>query len=666
MDHRPPAQNAPSDGPHAGQDASFLAGGGFMGALIRAHDWAATPLGAPATWPQSLRTTVRLLLTTRHPVFIFWGAELTCLYNDAYSASLGAEKHPSILGAPGAEAFAEAWHHIGPDVDAVTAGQGACWYEDRLVPIQRHGRHDEVYWTYSYSPIDDETLPSGIGGVLVLCTETTQRVLAERRQSLLMRLGDALRDLTDPDHVMARAAAMLGSNLGASCIGYSEADSAATSVTVTTDWTAPGAHSVVGTHILDHFGAMAGKVRKGEIIRIDDVTLSPDTATPPVHAAFAAIGVRALICVPLMHGERLSGTLFAFSPVARAWSDSEVSLVAEVANRTRASVSRARAERALRQSESLLRNIGECSGDPIFVKDRQGRMIYANSQLLHLIGKPAEEILGRDETGWHSNPEEAAAIMANDQMVMTTGEGYRIEEAFTPAEGRERFFESTKSPMRDADGNVIGLVGVAIDITERRQNQKHLALLVDELNHRVKNTLTIVQAIAQQTFRRGDMTESGRRAFEGRLAALAAAHTLLTDRHWENAELADVIATACRAHGGIEDRFTVSGPNLKIPPKTAVTIAMALHELCTNAVKYGALSVPDGHVFIDWSIAPETEPRLKMSWRETGGPAVVPPQTRGFGSRMIERALAIELRGTVRLNFLPSGLLCTIDAPLGF
>ena len=131
----------------AGMDESpgFLAGGGEMGALMRAHDWAATPLGPPKDWPQGLRTAVRMALTTRHPVFIFWGERHICLYNDGYRPSLGPEKHPSILGAPGREAWPEIWSIIGPQIELVMRGEGATWHENQLVPIVRHGGLQEVY-----------------------------------------------------------------------------------------------------------------------------------------------------------------------------------------------------------------------------------------------------------------------------------------------------------------------------------------------------------------------------------------------------------------------------------------------------------------------------------------------------------------------------------------
>jgi signal transduction histidine kinase len=159
----------------------FLAGGGEMGDRIRAHPWARTPLGEPRTWPQALRTTVRILLTTGHPTMIMWGPELICLYNDPFSRSLGPEKHPSILGAPGRRAWEEVWPVVGEQIEQVQRGEGAVWHENVCVPIIRFGELQEVYWTYSYSPIDEPTFPHGVGGVLVTCAETTAQVLSERK-----------------------------------------------------------------------------------------------------------------------------------------------------------------------------------------------------------------------------------------------------------------------------------------------------------------------------------------------------------------------------------------------------------------------------------------------------------------------------------------------------
>jgi PAS domain S-box-containing protein len=166
--------------PRAGSDAGLFAGAGQMRALCRTLDWAATPLGPVAGWPLSLRTTVKTLLASRHPMFLFWGPELVQFYNDAYRPSLAeGGRHPRALGMRGADFWTDIWDIIGPQIEQVMAGGEATWHEDHLVPIERNGRIEEVYWTYSYGPAFDDD--GNVGGVLVVCQETTTRVLTERR-----------------------------------------------------------------------------------------------------------------------------------------------------------------------------------------------------------------------------------------------------------------------------------------------------------------------------------------------------------------------------------------------------------------------------------------------------------------------------------------------------
>ena len=193
--------------------------------------------------------------------------------------------------------------------------------------------------------------------------------------------------------------------------------------------------------------------------------------------------------------------------------------------------------------------------------------------------------------------------------------------------------------------------------------ERHQRLLISELNHRVKNTLATVQSIAGQAFSKGDHIEE-RQSFEARLFALAKTHDMLTRENWEGAEIADLVAeaTAPYRHTG-EGRFEVKGPNLWVQPAIALALSMALHELMTNAAKYGALSVPAGSVAICWT-APEGRD-LILRWEEKNGPRVSPPNRKGFGSRLIERSLAAELGGEVQLTYEPAGVVCTIRTPLG-
>jgi PAS domain S-box-containing protein len=202
------------------------------------------------------------------------------------------------------------------------------------------------------------------------------------------------------------------------------------------------------------------------------------------------------------------------------------------------------------------------------------------------------------------------------------------------------------------------------EIAERCQAEQHRELLINELNHRVKNTLATVQSVAAQTLRNGAVDV--RETLDARLIALSDAHNLLTRENWEATTLGDLVEIALRPYrADREDRFEAAGPRIRLSPKTALAIAMGLHELTTNAIKYGALANDTGHVAIRWETAASPQgPRLRIQWAESGGPPVAPPRRKGFGSRLIERGLAAELDGQVELTFPTSGVICTIDAPL--
>lgn len=153
----------------------FLAGGGEMGALMRAYDWNSSVLGAPDEWPLTLKTVLRVLLTTNHPMFIFWSTALIQFYNDAYRKTLGPERHPSALGQCGRQCWEEIWDAIGPQIEFVMEGRGATWHDHQPLGITRHGRCEVIWWTYGYSPIEDE---AGVRGVLVICNDVTEEHLA--------------------------------------------------------------------------------------------------------------------------------------------------------------------------------------------------------------------------------------------------------------------------------------------------------------------------------------------------------------------------------------------------------------------------------------------------------------------------------------------------------
>ena len=216
------------------------------------------------------------------------------------------------------------------------------------------------------------------------------------------------------------------------------------------------------------------------------------------------------------------------------------------------------------------------------------------------------------------------------------------------------------------DGAPARITGVSLDVTERKDFDERQRLLLDELNHRVKNTLATVQSIALQTGRTADAA-SFEEAFLARIAALAQAHDLLTEVAWEGAALKDVVARTLAPYlsQGAPDRLALSGPHVRLSPNAAVSLTMAFPELATNAGKYGALSVVGGRVAVDWRVDDAAEPTaVEIDWREAGGPAVSAPSRRGFGSRLLEQGLAREFDGRVELVFAPDGVRCHMHLPL--
>lgn len=333
----------------SGHAADFLSGGGEMGRRVRAFDWARHPLGPPEDWPQALRTVVRLMLSTGHPALIFWGPEYYCLYNDAFAQSLGPEKHPAMLGAEGRPMWQEVWPTVGAGLERVLAGQGAIYRENQLVPIYRHGKLDQVYWTYSYSPIDHA---GQVGGVLVLCTETTRGVI-ERRHDALADLADRFRDLEDPDEIAYTAAEMLGQWLGVSRAGYGTIDKQAETVRIERDWNAPGVGSIAGVLNFRDYGSYIDDLKAGRTVVVSDAGRDPRTRASA--ARLKRISAQSFVNMPVTEQGGFVALLFLNHATARSWSEDELELIRDVAERTRNAVARREAEQALRKNEGRLR-----------------------------------------------------------------------------------------------------------------------------------------------------------------------------------------------------------------------------------------------------------------------------------------------------------------------
>jgi two-component sensor histidine kinase len=244
---------------------------------------------------------------------------------------------------------------------------------------------------------------------------------------------------------------------------------------------------------------------------------------------------------------------------------------------------------------------------------------------------------------------------------------FQLEHRVRRADGSAGWTSSRAIPLLDESGEIVEWFGAASDITARRKAEQHLRLVINELNHRVKNNLAMTQAVAAQTLRNAGGVAEAEASLSSRISALAQANDLLTGERGTDVSMLGVLEQATRPHYPSPARRRIDGPDLALSPKTALSLSLAMHELSTNALKYGAWSTPDGVVWIRWSIyrpTPGAPKRLKLEWTERGGPPVDPPARRGFGSRLIERGLAAEMGGVVQMRFEPEGLVCVIDAPL--
>lgn len=321
------------------------------------------------------------------------------------------------------------------------------------------------------------------------------------------------------------------------------------------------------------------------------------------------------------------------------------------------------AEAQIALDRELLRQIGENTPDLIYAKDRQSRMIFANPAVLKATGRTWEEISGRPDTDWHPDPAEAARFVADDEVVMSTGQTRRFEEALTGPEGTETFL-SSKTPMTDPSGVVLGLFGISKNITAEKRAESQRLMLMQELNHRMKNMLAMVQGIAQMTLKPVVRERSAWDVFDGRIQVLAGASDVLIRQTWDGAEIGGLVAEALRVHGcGPEGRIQADGPEAWVEAQVAMGLSLALHELCTNAVKYGALSVEGGRVEVTWRYLDETRDRVSVSWRETGGPPVRKPERLGFGSRLITQAFAGDAAARARIDYDPAGVRFDVEAP---
>ncbi len=334
-----------------------------------------------------------------------------------------------------------------------------------------------------------------------------------------------------------------------------------------------------------------------------------------------------------------------------------------------AELATAQARAALRQTEQQLEfalkagRLGSWELDLI-----TGKVATSDYQRT-LFGLGPDDLLGRyEDVVAHVHPEDREARQSAVDQAVTSGDDLEVEYRTLRPDGQVSWILARGRAAYEA-GRPVRVAGISLDITERKAAEHRQRLLLDELNHRVKNTLATVQSIALQTRRSVSEPFGFDEAFQKRLEALARAHDLLTERSWEGASLDDVLRRtlapyASDAGKGAGARVRLRGPKLRLSPNAAVSLNMAFHELATNAAKFGALSAADGRVEVEWWTADGDDGDIVgIDWRERGGPQVTAPVRRGFGSRLIEQGLARELAGEAQLLFDADGLHCRMRFP---
>jgi PAS domain S-box-containing protein len=298
-------------------------------------------------------------------------------------------------------------------------------------------------------------------------------------------------------------------------------------------------------------------------------------------------------------------------------------------------------------------------GSPItvFSQDRDMRYVWVHNPPAGI--KPSD-LVGKTESEVLPN-ESAAPIVAAKERAMATGESQTIESKFALF-GRERSFYLVIEPLRDDRGGIVGTTSVAVDITERKEAEDQLRLLLRELTHRSKNLLAVINAIARQTASRTRSIDDFLQRFSARLVAIGCSQDLLVADDWHGASLRTLIEQQLSAHA---DRFggqiIIDGEDIVLKPEAIQNIGLALHELATNAQKYGALSEDSGRVRIHWQLGEAA--KLQLVWEELGGPPVTAPERSGFGRAMIENVVGRALEGDVKLSFPTSGVRCVIEIP---
>lgn len=662
-------------------EQAWQAGDGTMARLIREHDWSAT-LGPIETWPQRLKTLVDLVVASRQPMYLAAGDDLVMICNDACDALLRGER-PQVLGIPFRAAVPELAADMEPLIGAVMAGQPQLMVDRRLAMPWRKDR-PEGWFTFSLTPVRDDG--DATCGFLACMTETTDKVRAEAA------LRDSRAWLAGQEE--AFQAAVAGAPLEASlqvlvrtaaaqfpddprCAFYTTG-AGGTELRHVTGMPATYAACIDGLKVAEDSPACGLAVHRGQPVITPDVSEDPRwRSLLPVAEAH---DIRAVWSFPVETSARkVVGTFAVYFKAPREATARDLEFAAVITraaaiiiSRHQEAEERASAEAALRETEERLTRFADASQDVLWIRDASNlQWTFLSAGFERIYGIDREEALKGDNfVAWTGLivPEDRERVVARIREVAGGRHAafeYRVKR---PADGEIRWLRDTDFPMRNPKGEIDRIGGVCHDITLLKNAEDHQRLLLAELRHRVRNTLGVIRAVARRSAESSETVEELAMHLDGRIAAFARVQAAVTRDPMAGLDLETLAAETLLAASAREgDQISISGPLVQLVPKAAETIGLALHELVTNAVKYGALSRPSGHIALKWAIegAPEPGPPvLHLQWIETGVRlSDTAPAREGFGTELLTRTLAYELDAVIDRQFDRNGVRYSIRLP---
>ncbi|MDH4441210.1 MAG: PAS domain-containing protein [Rhizobium sp.] len=607
----------------------FLKHGGRMAELIRARDWS-DGLGPIETWPPSLRSALSICLSSAFPTAIYWGPELRLLYNDSW-APIPGERHPSALGRPAREVWADIWDVVGPQFEEVLATGKGLSMHDQMLPIIRAGVQTETYWNYSFTAIRDEN--GIIVGIFNQGDETTAAVLARRQaQEEIARLG----------RMFAQAPAAIAILDGPSHV-FKLANSAYQTLVQRTD--------LIGKSVAE---ALPGIEQQGFTDLLDQVFR---TAQPHIGKAVPVQFIRPDGSIQENQVD------FIFQPVIDAEGQT-FGIFVQATDVSEAATAMA----ALRESEQRFEAIVNSIDQMIWSTTPDGHHDYFNQRWYEYTGLREGETNG---LAWENpfHPDDRAHAWNVWQQSLATGEPYHVEYRLRHRSGEYRWVIGRAQCVRDEHGLITRWYGTCTDIHDLKVAEEARQLLLRELNHRVKNLFSITSGMINMTARAAATVPAMAETLQGRLRALAKAHDLVQPaisadpQTPELGSLVTLIEAILSPHVEDGTRVSLTGPAVEIGLKASTSLALIFHELATNAAKYGAFAGSEGKLDVRWAV---TADRLELHWTETlFGRRIAAPSSLGFGSKLARTSATHQLGGEISFDWAPEGLRIVLTVALG-